>query len=130
MNPKKHLVLLLQASVVWLLFWVAGLPDYFQQYSPIVMGVLCTLLSVATSLFAVFVLVRCRADIRFSRAFWFSFYYSVPFAFYDSLYCGWYLGSGTGFLASHWYLSVFYFSVWLTFIPTAWLLKSVVPKKV
>jgi hypothetical protein len=128
MNAKKHLILLLQASVVWLLFWLVGLPDYFQQYSTVLMGVLCTLLSVVFSLYAVFMLARCREEIRFSRALWLSFYYTVPFAIYDTLYCGWYLGLGVGYLYSHWYLTVFYFSVWLTFIPVAWLLNKV-PQK-
>ena len=122
MDTRKHVVLLLQSSAMWLLFWLVGLPDYYQQYSVVVMGVLCTLLSVALSLFAVYMLIRCRVEIRMSRAFWLSFYYTIPFAIYDSLYCAWYLGLGTGFLSSHWYLTVFYFSLWLTFIPVAWLL--------
>jgi hypothetical protein len=129
MSTKKHLVFLLQASIVWLLFWAAGLPDYFQQYSSVVMGVLCTMLSVVFSLYAVFMLTRCREEIRFSRAFWFSFYYSIPFAIYDAVYCGWYLGLGAEYLYSHWYLTVFYFSVWLTFIPIAWLLDAIPQKK-
>lgn len=122
MGTKKHFSLLLQSSSMWLLFWLVGLPDYYQQYSVVVMGVLCTLLSVALSLFAVFMLIRCHEEVRMSRAFWLSFYYTIPFAIYDSLYCGWYLGLGTGFLSSHWYLTVFYFSLWLNFIPVAWLL--------
>lgn len=122
MNTRKHFVLLLQSSSLWLLFWLVGLPDYYQQYSTVVMGVLCTLLSVALSLFAVLMLLRCRPETRMSRAFWLSLYYTVPFAIYDALYCGWYLGLGAGFLVSHWYLTVFYFSLWLTFIPTACLL--------
>jgi small basic protein len=130
MSPKKHLILLLQASIVWLMFWVIGLPDYYQQYSPVLLGVLCTLLSVVFSLFAIFMLARCREETRMSRAFWLSFYYTVPLAIYDTLYCGWYLGLGVGYLTSHWYLTVFYFSLWLTFIPTAWLLKSAAPQKV
>ena len=129
MSPRKHLVLLLQASVVWLVFWLAGLPDYFQQYSTLTMGVVCTFLSVFFSLYAVFVLSRCREEVQFSRALWLSFYYTVPFAIYDTLYCGWYLGLGASFLASHWYLTVFYFSIWLTFIPVVWLLKSAAPRR-
>ena len=128
MSPKKHIALLLQASAVWLAFWLAGLPDYFQQYSTLFMGVICTFLSVAFSFYAVFVLTRCRKEIRLSRAFWLSFYYTIPFAIYDTLYCGWYRGLGAGFLASHWYLTVFYFSIWLTFIPIAWLFNSAGPK--
>lgn len=122
MSPKKHLSLFLQASAAWLLFWLIGLPDYYQQYSTLVMGVLSTLLSVLFSLFALFILIRCREEIRLSKAIWLSFYYTVPLAFYDTLYCGWYLGLGASFLLTHWYLTVFYFSLWLTFVPTAWLL--------
>ena len=129
MSPRKHLVLLLQASVVWFVFWLAGLPDYFQQYSTLTMGVVCTFLSVLFSLYAVFILSRCREEVQFSRAFWLSFYYTVPFAIYDALYCGWYLGLGAAFLVSHWYLTVFYFSIWVTFIPVVWLLKAAAPRR-
>ncbi len=130
MNTKKHSALLLQSSALWLLFWVVGLPDYYQQYSPVLIGVLCTLLSVAFSLFAIFILMRCRAEIRMSRGCWLSFYYTIPFAIYDSLYCGWYLGLGAGFLVSHWYLTIFYISLWLTFIPVAWMLNRFSQTKV
>lgn len=129
MNPRKHLLLLRQASVVWLVFWLAGLPHYFQQYSMLTMAVVCTFLSVLFCLYAVYVLVRCREEVRYSRAFWLSFYYTVPFALYDTLYCGWCLGLGAGFLVSHWYLTVFYFSIWVTFLPVAWLLGAGAPKK-
>ena len=57
------------------------------------------------------------------RGFWLSLYYTVPFAALDAAYCGWYLGRGPGFLAEYWYLTVFYVTPWLTFMPTAWLLQ-------
>jgi hypothetical protein len=122
MSARKHLNLLLQASIVWLLFWLAGLPDYFQQYSLVTLGILNTLLSLAFCLFALWALLRTRAERRMSRAFWLSFYYSVPFAIYDWLYCSVYLGHGAEYLLSYWYLTVYYFSLWLTFIPIAHLL--------
>jgi hypothetical protein len=122
MTPKKHFSFLLQASAIWLLFWLIGLPDYYQQYPSVMLGVLCTLLSVAFCLFALLILVRTRPERRMSRAFWLSFYYSVPLAIYDWLYCGLYLDHGAGYLWTYWYLTVFYFSVWLTFMPTAYLL--------
>ena len=124
MTLKNHINLLGQASAIWLVFWLIGLPDYYQQYPSVLLGVACTILSVVFSLFAVFMLVRCRDEFRMSRAFWLSFYYTVPFAIYDTLYCAVYLGLGAGYLVSHWYLTVFYFSIWLTFIPTAVLLKA------
>ena len=46
MPLRHHVILLIQAIVVWALFWLAGWPDYFQQYSPVFLGVGSVLLSV------------------------------------------------------------------------------------
>lgn len=124
MTPRKHLTLLLQAIGVWFAFWVAGLPDYYQQYSQLAVAIGCILLSVAISLFAVTVLSRGRPEHRMSRALWISFYYTLPFAVLDTLYCGVYLGHGAGYLAKYWYLTIFYLTPWLTFPPTAYLLTA------
>jgi hypothetical protein len=122
-KAKTHVGLLVQALVVWSVFWVAGLPSYYQQYSPLALGVGCTLLSVLISLAAIYVLGRGRAEARMSRATWIAFYYTVPFALLDTLYCGVYLGRGASYLHEYWYLTVFYLTPWLTFPPTALLLQ-------
>lgn len=124
MSPRKHIRILAPALVVWLGFWVLGLPSYYQQYSTLTMAVAMILLSVATSLAALFLLRRVREEARMSRAFWLSFYYTVPFAALDALYCGWYLGHGVDFLHQYWYLTIFYLTPWLTFMPTAALLRG------
>jgi uncharacterized membrane protein len=102
MTPRKHFKLLVQALVAWFVFWVVGLPSYYQQYSTVTMAVAMILLSVAISLMAVFVLRRGRPETRMSRAFWLSLYFTVPFVVLDALYCGLYLGHGTGFVAQYW----------------------------
>ena len=122
MTSRKHVTLLIQAVTVWSGFWLLGLPSYYQQYSTVTMAVAAVLLSVATSLAAILVLHRGRNETRMRRAFWLSVYYTLPFAALDWLYCGWYLGSGVGFFAKYWYLTVFYLTPWLTFMPTAALL--------
>ncbi len=33
MTTRGHVELLLTATAVWLGFWAAGLPDYYQQYA-------------------------------------------------------------------------------------------------
>jgi len=111
-----------QAIVVWVLFWLAGLPDYFQQYATVTMAVACTLLATAFGIYAAWFLARQRRDRRMTLAVWFSFYYTLPFFILDTLYCGVYLGLGGDYLRSHWYLTVFYASIWLQFPPTAWVL--------
>jgi hypothetical protein len=124
MTPRQHAALLLQAIAVWGGFWLLGWPAYYQQYSTALIAVASILLSVGISLAAVFVAIRSRPEVRESRAFWIALYYTVPFAALDSWYCGIHLGHGAGYLVPYWYLSVFYVTPWLTFPPTAWLLRG------
>jgi hypothetical protein len=123
MSFAKHIALFTQGMVMWAMFWLAGLPGYYQQYSQAAMAVGCVLLSVAISLGAVFILLRGHPETKLRRAVWVSFYFTVPFAILDWLYCGVYLKHGTAFLGQYWYLTVFYFTPWLTLVPTALLLR-------
>jgi len=124
MKTASHFRLLAQGVTVWTAFWAAGLPNYYQQYSQPTLAVFCTLLSVGISLIAVYVLSRARPEIRLQRAFWISAYFTVPLFVLDTLYCGFYLGHGVFFPLRYWYLTVFYFTPWFTFIPTALLLRG------
>jgi hypothetical protein len=124
MTVQKHFSLLAQSIIIWALFWVAGLPDYYQQYSTVALGVACTVLSVFISLAALSILLRSRPENRAARAFWCSVYYTATFALLDTLYCGIYLNHGSDYLLKYWYLTVFYITPWLTFIPTERLLRS------
>lgn len=124
MSRRAHLRLLAQGVGGWFAFWLAGLPDYYQQYGTVPMAVACVLLSVAFSLAAVALLRGGAPETRMRRALWLSFYFTVPFAALDALYCGWYLGHGVDFLGRYWYLTVFYVTPWLTFPPTAALLRE------
>lgn len=119
MTPRKHSILLLQAVCAWFVFWLIGLPSYYQQYATVTMAVASIVLSEVISLAAILVLRAGRHETRMSRAFWLSVYYTLPFAALDALYCGWYLGHGSAFFARYWYLTVFYVTPWLTFMPTA-----------
>lgn len=122
MTPARHASLLGQAVTVWAVFWVLGWPDYYQQYSPTILGVGSTLLSVGISLWAVGALVPVAPAQRMNRALWLSLYFTVPLAALDTMYCGIYLGHGHEYLWRYWYLSVFYLTPWITLPPTAWLL--------
>jgi hypothetical protein len=132
-NAKRHITILLQASFVWFAFWVLGLPDYYQQYSQTAIAIGSIILTVLIGLSAVWFLRYGRDENRMQRALWISFYYTVPLAIYDSLYCGVYLGHGANYIYKYWYLSIFYLTPWITFPPTAWLLngklKTSIPKR-
>lgn len=124
MRLQNHFKLLAQAMLAWLGFWLLGLPDYYQQYSANAVGIGVVILSVATSLLCLMVLLRVSSRRRFVIAFWLSFYFTVPFAVLDLWYCGIYLGHGSSYLWDYWYLTVFYVSPWLTLLPTAALLQK------
>jgi hypothetical protein len=62
-----------------------------------------------------FVLRRLPLDRRPTIALWLAFYFTVPLAFYDWVYCGLHLGHGTQFISRYWYLSVYYLIPWILF---------------
>lgn len=124
MRLQSHLKILVQAVLAWFGFWVLGLPDYYQQYSHAAVGIGSVLLSVATSLLCLLILLRLPPERRFKVAFWLSLYFTLPFAVLDSWYCGVYLGHGSSYLWTYWYLTVFYVSPWFTLLPTAALLQQ------
>jgi len=128
MSDASHYKLLLQAVIVWLLFFLIGWPGYYQQYPVEVIGMLSVLLSVLISFAAIMVTLLSPPALRMRRAVWISFYYTVPLFILDALYCGFYEGHGSRYLWTYWYLSIFYLTPWLTFVPTVWLLRKLLPQ--
>lgn len=123
MKATQHLSLFIQSLTVWALFWLAGLPDYYRQYSPATMAIFCVLVTVMFSLAAVFFLLRWRTETMLRRSVFMSIYCTVPFAILDWLYCGVHLGYGGRFLGLFWYLAIFYIIPWITLIPMALLFR-------
>jgi hypothetical protein len=101
------------ATAVWAGFLLGGLPDYYQQYSTgFMVGFdLLALLPISSVLY--FVLRGVAPRRRMSAALWIAFYFTVPLAVYDWLYCGLVLGRGISFLWEFWYLTVYYLIPWL-----------------
>ena len=54
-----------------------------------------------------------RPAERLKVSAWSAFYFTVPLAIYDWLYCGVLLGYGRQFVVQFWYLSVYYAIPWL-----------------
>jgi hypothetical protein len=119
MRPATHAKLAAIAVLLWLAFWIGGLPDYYQQYSFWVMLTFCLALVPAIVLVAWKVIGRVAVDRRRRFGFWLSFYFTVPFLLLDFAYCGLYLGHGWHFLIAYWYLTIFYILLWLLIVPIA-----------
>lgn len=113
MKRRGHIRLFVIATTVWAGFWVAGLPSYYQQYSATAMLWFEVILFLGLVGLVYNVLGRVRRERRTSMAVWIAFYFTVPLAVYDWLYCGVYLGHGLEFLWRYWYLTTYYVIPWL-----------------
>ena len=113
MTKQSHIRIFLIATAVWAAFWVAGLPSYGQQYSNIQMVWFDTLVLIPIAAVVYVVLRPLRPSRRLMTALWLAFYFTVPLALYDWLFCGLYLGHGIQFLSRYWYLTVYYAIPWI-----------------
>lgn len=88
MRAKHHFRLLALATLVWAGFLLAGLPDYYQQYSTgfMVASDLVVLLPISVIFHRV--LARVPSSRRLLVSLWIAFYFTVPLAVYDYVYCG------------------------------------------
>jgi hypothetical protein len=119
---RGHIRVFVIATIVWAGFWIAGLPSYYQQYSKLEMICFDSLVLIPIAGIAYFVLRRVPPAKRLTIALWLAFYFTVPLAVYDWLYCGLYLGHGMQFISRYWYLSVYYAIPWVLLPPMAFLL--------
>ena len=115
MRKRWHIRLLMIATLVWVGFWAGGLPSYYQQYSTEFMVIFDLVALVIIAGVVYFVLRRTKRSRRIKVALWLAFYFTVPLAIYDWLYCGIYLGHGMGFIGHFWYLSIYYALPWIVF---------------
>jgi len=126
---RGHIRIFLTAAIVWAVFWIAGLPSYYQQYSNRLMIGIDALLLIPITAILYFVLRRLQPERRITIAIWLAFYFTVPLAVYDWIYCGLYLGHGAQFISTYWYLSVYYLIPWILFPLVALLLNRLRPEQ-
>jgi hypothetical protein len=101
------------ATLVWAGFLVIGLPSYFQQYSTVAMVWFDGLLLIPLGVIVYRFLKALKPERRLRISLWTAFYFTVPLAVYDGLYCGLYLGHGWRFIDRFWYLTIYYFIPWI-----------------
>ena len=122
MKLRNHVRLFIYVTIAWFLFWVAGLPDYYQQYSTITM-IIFDVAVLPPIWFVIYKSVRkARPGRAFFASLWWAFYITIPLFIYDLVYAGIYLGHGLNFLWKFWYLTVYYMLPWLLFPSTGWVI--------
>ncbi len=115
MRAKIHLRIFIIATIVWLFFLLLGMPDYYLQYSTDIMIIFVVLLLIPISLIIYRVFKSVKPEKKVQISFWYAFYFTVPLALYDLLYCGIYLGYGINFILVFWFLSIYYIIPWILF---------------
>ena len=124
MKLHNHLKLQIIVTIAWFLFWIAGLPDYYQQYSVKTMILFDLAILPPLWIIIYFSVRKTRPGKALESSLWWSFYISIPLFIYDTLYVGIYLGNGINFLWDYWYLTVYYLLPWVLFPPTGWLIEK------
>lgn len=117
MKRQTHLQLLGSGVLTWAAFFVVGLPDYYQQYSTLFVAIGTALLVPPTFWLGARIIGRQKPERALGMAVALSFYFTVPFAALDTLYCGVWLGRGHRYLVEYWYLTVFYVIPWVLYLP-------------
>ena len=124
MIVKIHLRILIYATIVWILFFLAGMPDYYLQYSTKSIILYEILLLIPFSVIIWFIFRPIKTSRRIKLSLWYSFYFTVPLSIYDYIYCGIYLGYGLRFIYVFWFLSLYYIIPWILFPMIATLLNK------
>ena len=84
MNKRHHIRLLALATLVWAGFLLAGLPEYYKQYSSGFMVAFDLLVLIPISFVFHVVLRRVPPRRRMQVALWIAFYFTVPLGVYNS----------------------------------------------
>ena len=117
LKPKTHAQLFVSGVLTWAGFFVVGLPDYYQQYSTLLVAIGTALLVPPTFWLGWRIIGRQKPERALGMAIALSFYFTVPFAALDTLWCGVHLGHGHRYLVQYWYLTVFYVIPWALYVP-------------
>ncbi|TAM09175.1 MAG: hypothetical protein EPN72_03005 [Nevskiaceae bacterium] len=116
MNIKKHFQLLIYSFITWSIFYLIGLPDYYQQWplwAEILILPLVTILYFPITHYTLKHYWNNQQHIVNSC--WLAFYLTFPLFIYDYLLLAVHEKLGMQFISLYWYLTFFYFSFWIQF---------------
>ena len=125
MTVQTHIKFVVYSFLTWLVFYLIGLPDYYQSWpfwSKLVLVVFVTAIYFPITAYC---LRKFFHDGRhLDNAVWLALYLTLPLFFYDYLLLALYFDLGIQFVFPYWYLSFFYFSFWVQFpLVALWMIK-------
>jgi hypothetical protein len=125
MTINKHLITYIITFTIWFIFLLIGLPsDYYQTWSFSGQVWLSIFAFFLILLLAYIVLRKIWKENYLKSSLWIAFYASVPLILYDYIYVGLIKGLGHTYIFSHWYLTIFYFIVWIEIPLVGWIMQK------
>lgn len=127
---SKNVYLFISATAIYVFFIIRGLPNSHHLEWSVYSQIGDCLEIIIFSLPVGYILLKCfsNAEDYFRDSIWLAFFTSVPFLIYDSLYLGVAKGFGITYLSEFWYLTIFYFIVWVEFPIIGYLMQKDDPK--
>ena len=129
-EKAKYIYLFLSANVVYLLFIIRGLPNHHYLDWSLEFQIGDCIAIIIFTIPLVYILLKWFSSRQayFKDSIWFAFFTSVPFLIYDSLYLGVFKGFGFHFFDEFWFLTIFYFIVWIEIPIIGYLMQKNDPK--
>jgi len=129
-DKVKYVRLFLAASVVYLIFIIRGLPNnhYLDWSIDFQIGDCLELMLITIPLGYLLLKWFSSKQDYYIDSIWLAFFTSVPFFIYDSFYLGIFKGFGLNFIYEFWFLTIFYFIVWIEFPIIGYLMQKDDPK--
>jgi hypothetical protein len=114
MKSSNHLILFSFCIMIWLIFFLLGLTNNYYQSWNFNQHLINTADVILLMWPLVYVILKHISGGRYLvHSIWFAFYASVPFMLLDFIYLHIIKGYDFSYLANYWYLTIFYFVVWI-----------------
>jgi len=125
MALNKHLITYIFTFSIWFIFLLAGLQsDYYQTWSFNAQLWLSAFAFFLLLPLTYIVLRQIWKENYLKNSLWLAFYASVPLILYDYIYVVLIKGLGHSYIFSHWYLTIYYFIVWIEIPLVGWVMQK------
>jgi len=111
----KYVYLFLTACLIYLLFIIRGLPNNHYLDWPQYYHIIDCLELMVVSIPLTYLVLKwfSSPEYYYKDSIWFAFFTSVPFFIFDLIYLGIFENFGINFIYEFWFLTIFYFIVWV-----------------
>ena len=114
MKKLNHIFLLSFCCLIWLIYFLLGLTNNYYQAWTFTQHLINAGDIIILIWPMVYVILKNITSEKFLiHSIWFAFYGSVPFMILDFIYLFIIKGYDYSYLKTYWYLTIFYFIVWI-----------------